>query len=162
MLPSARLCLREKGAERQSGQLRNHCLTQPRGGQERLHRGGDTWEKSRDKRHLPRAACGEQHSRPREQHVQRYRRREENGWSCPDPGMWVAEWEMTQKQVGEDNAEHRGKKERLAGTSDWGLGRKASHSLPELQGGRVVHGAGGSCELLGRVFLLSEPLSSHM
>lgn len=68
--------------------------------------------------YLPRAACGEQHSRQREQHVQRYRRQKENSWSCPDPGTWVAEWEMTQKPVGTDNAEHRGKKETLEGTSD--------------------------------------------
>lgn len=59
--------------------------------------------------------------------------RKENGWSCPDPGTWVAEWETTQKPVGTDNAERHGKKETLEGTSAWGAGRKASHSLPELQ-----------------------------
>lgn len=47
--------------------------------------------------------------------------------------MWVTEWETTQKPVGTDNAERHGKKETLEGMSAWGAGRKASHSLPELQ-----------------------------
>lgn len=60
---------------------------------------------------------------------------------------------------GADNAEHCGEKGTLLGMLAWEQEEKhPSGSRNALQGGRVVHGAGGNWEPFGRV-LLSEPQS---
>lgn len=68
-------------------------------------------EKLKSKQHPPGGWNMWGTAQQREQHIQRYRRQKEHGWRCPEPGVWVGEWEeMTQEQIGAENAEHCGKK----------------------------------------------------
>ena len=119
-------------------QLRHQCLSQPRGGgQGRLHKGGNTWEKSKDEQRLS-GGCVGNSTAGRWNSMCEGRERERAWLELPRPrcGAWG---------VGDDNSEHCGRKETPVGILDWKAGLEASSS-PGPQTIRQ-HGAWGRRQL---------------